>query len=166
FPEIAQVLQMVNYAPMKAVFAAFKKKDVHNSLQGFGVLYPSVEDSLLAGTIWNSSIFSGRCPADEILTTSFIGGMKHPEYTRLSDTTLLNRTIQQLKKDLEIDGDPTFVHISGWDKAIPQYDLVLKSAKISIVPLKEKNIFFSSNWTSSIALSACIKNARQLASEL
>jgi len=166
FPNVADTLNQVNYAPVKALYAAFKKTDVQNPMQGFGVLYPSVENSFLAGTIWNSSIFSNRCPEDEILTTSFIGGMKHPEHTLLNDIELKERAVNQLKKDLQINGNPTFVHSAGWNKAIPQYDLALRNARNSVCTLKNKNIFFSSNWTNSIALGNCIQNARQLALEL
>ena len=166
FPDVADTLNQVNYAPVKALYAAFKKTDVKNPMQGFGVLYPSVENSFLAGTIWNSSIFSNRCPKDEILTTSFIGGMKHPEYTRLNDEELKERSINQLKKDLQISGNPTFVYSAGWNKGIPQYDLALRKARNAVNNLKDKKIFFTSNWTNSIALGNCIQNARQLALEL
>lgn len=166
FPDIAAALQQVRYAPMKAVFAAFKKKDVTNILQGFGVLYPSSENSFLAGTIWNSSIFEERCPKDEILTTSFIGGMIHAKNTTLNDISIKEHTIQQLKRDLEINGEPTFIHIAGWDKAIPQYDQYLRAARQATIPLKDKNIYFTSNWTNAIALGACIQNAIHMAKEL
>lgn len=166
FPNIAERLNEVNYAPMKAVFTGFKTKDVNNLLAGFGVLYPSIENSFVSGTIWNSSIFKGRCPEDEFLTTSFIGGMNHPEYTRLTDDEIKARAIHQLKKDLNISGEPVFIHLAGWDNAIPQYDLALKTAKEAILPLKEKGIYFASNWTTAISLSACVSNAKALAHEL
>jgi len=162
-PDISWTLNQVHYAPVKAVYAAFKKTDVKNQMQGFGVLYPSVENSFLAGTIWNSSIFPDRCPEDEILTTSFIGGIKHPEYTRLTDQELKDRAIDQLKKDLQINGNPTFVYVAGWEKAIPQYDIKLQEARKAVAGLKEKNLYFSSNWSKSITLGNCIQNARELA---
>ncbi len=166
FAEIAAVLNEVRYAPMKAVYASFKRKDVSHTMKGFGCLYPSAEKSFLAGTIWNSSIFKNRCPEDEILTTSFIGGMHHPEYTTISDEEIKKQAIDQLKKDLGITGAPVFSHIAGWHKAIPQYDIFLKHARKAIVPLHDEHIYFSSNWTKTIALNSCIQNAQKLALEL
>lgn len=166
FPEISSRLKQVNYAPIKAVYAAFKRKDVTHDMQGFGCLYPSVENSFLAGTIWNSSIFKERCPEDEILTTSFIGGMHHPEYVNLSDDEILLRATQQLIKDLGINGSPTYTFIAGWDKAIPQYDSALNIAKDAIQELSTKKIYFASNWTQSISLGSCILNAQALACKL
>lgn len=159
-------LEAVQYAPIKAVYAAFKRKDVHHSMLGFGCLYPSVESSFLAGTIWNSSIFKNRCPEDEILTTSFIGGMHHHEYTTLSDEEIKERAVKQLKKDLNITGNPTFVYVAGWEKAIPQYDIHLKEARKEINTLADQNIYFTSNWTNSISLGECIQSARNLALRL
>lgn len=162
----ASKLKAVQYAPVKAVYAAFKRKDVHYAMRGFGCLYPSVESSFLAGTIWNSSIFKDRCPEDEVLTTSFIGGMYHPEYTALSNEEIKERALNQLKKDLKISGDPAFIHIAGWEKAIPQYDIHLKNAREEIKTLTENNIYFTSNWTNSISLGECIQSACNLALRL
>jgi len=166
FSAYASKLKAVQYAPMKAVYAAFKRKDINHSMRGFGCLYPSVEASFLAGTIWNSSIFKNRSPKDEVLTTSFIGGMHHPEYTVLNDEEIKERAVSQLKKDLNITGNPTFVHVAGWEKAIPQYDIHLKEARKKIRNLKDQQIHFTSNWTNSISLSECIQSARNLAFKL
>jgi oxygen-dependent protoporphyrinogen oxidase len=166
FPGVSDKLMKVNYAPIKAVFTAFKRKDISHPMDGFGCLYPSVESSFLAGCIWNSSIFKNRCPDDEVLMTSFIGGINHPEYTKLSDEEILVRAVAQLKKDLIIDGEPTFIHIAGWEKAIPQYDLNLKNVRNDLKDLTTQHIFFRSNWTKSISLGECVQNARKLAVEL
>lgn len=166
FPIVSDKLMQVNYAPIKAVFAAFKRKDVTHPMNGFGCLYPSVESSFLAGCIWNSSIFNNRCPEDEVLTTSFIGGINHPEYTKLSDEEIISRAIAQLKKDLHITGEPSFVHVAGWGKAIPQYDIHLKNVRNDLTELSKKHIFFQSNWTKSISLGECVQGARKLAGEL
>jgi len=166
FPEIAAKLNGVRYAPIKALYAAFKRSDVKHHMRGFGCLYPSSEKSFLAGTIWNSSIFKYRCPEDEILTTSFIGGMHRPEYTELSDNEIQLYAIEQLKEDLGITEEPTFIHVAGWKKAIPQYDIFLKEARKSINGLQEEHIYFSSNWTHAISLGSCIQNARNLALKL
>ncbi|WP_018343386.1 protoporphyrinogen oxidase [Cytophaga aurantiaca] len=166
FSDSAAQLNKVRYAPIKAVYAAFKSKDVGHAMRGFGCLYPSVESSFLAGTIWNSSIFKERCPEDEILTTSFIGGMYHPEYSNLNEEEIKERAVAQLKKDLSITGDPTFVYIAGWEKAIPQYDIHLKVARKELNTLEESTIYFTSNWTNSISLGECIQSARNLALSL
>lgn len=164
--ECSSKLNTVKYAPIKAVYAAFKRKDVQHSMAGFGCLYPSVESSFLAGTIWNSSIFKDRCPEDEVLTTSFIGGMHHPEYTRLNEEEIKKQAITQLKKDLNITGDPTFVYVAGWEKAIPQYDIHLKVARKELEAFAGHNIHITSNWTNSISLGECIQSARTLALKL
>ncbi|ABG58845.1 protoporphyrinogen oxidase [Cytophaga hutchinsonii] len=163
YPDLSAILSQVQYASMKAVFAAFKRTDVTHPMNGFGCLYPSAEQSFLAGTIWNSSIFNDRCPADEVLTTSFIGGMHHPEYTALSESELEQRAIQQLSKDLGITGKPTFTHVAGWNKAIPQYDIYLKKARLASKLLSDDHIYFRSNWTNGISLGNCIQSARDLA---
>ncbi|HSY60830.1 MAG TPA: protoporphyrinogen oxidase [Cytophaga sp.] len=166
FPTITSEFNKVQYVPIKVVYAAFKRKDVRHAMQGFGCLYPSVEASFLAGTIWNSSIFKHRCPDDEILTTSFVGGMHHPDYTTLTDDEITGRAVKQLKKDLSITGDPTFVSVAGWEKAIPQYDIYLKEARKEIKTLADQNIYITSNWTNSISLGECIQSARILALKL
>ena len=166
FLTFASKLNEVQYAPIKAFYAAFKRKDVKHTMRGFGCLYPSIERSFLAGTIWNSSIFKNRCPDDEVLTTSFIGGMHHPEYTLLNEEEIKHRAVAQIKKDLNITGDPTFVYVAGWEKAIPQYDVNLKTCRKEILALTNNNIHITSNWTNSISLGECIQSARNLALKL
>lgn len=79
YADLAAALRQVNYPVMMAVHSAYKRADVRHPLDGFGGLNPKVEDRFAAGHIWSSSVFgsespSARCPADEVLFTTFVGG--------------------------------------------------------------------------------------------
>ena len=58
------------------------------SLAGFGFLVPKREQRKILGSLFSSSMFEGRAPADTALLTSFVGGMRHPELAAMPDAEL------------------------------------------------------------------------------
>eukprot|EP00921_Rhytidocystis_pertsovi_P010374 GHVQ01016695.1.p1 GENE.GHVQ01016695.1~~GHVQ01016695.1.p1 ORF type:complete len:541 (-),score=23.45 GHVQ01016695.1:565-2187(-) len=74
--QIQQLLSRIPYANVGLVCSAYPRKDIRiESLEGFGHLIPRIVGLKSLGSIWSSQLFSeNRCPPDQVLFTSFIGG--------------------------------------------------------------------------------------------
>jgi oxygen-dependent protoporphyrinogen oxidase len=166
FPAVSNTLAQVTYAPMAVVHTAFKKQDTGILPDGFGGLHPHVENLFSLGSIWNSAIFEGKCPKDEIIFTSFVGGTKAPQNYSCPDETLKENITKELQRNFKITQPPVFQHLLRWQKAIVQYDK-------NILPLDEiqktlatENIFICANWISGVSLPDCLKKGKQMSEVL
>jgi oxygen-dependent protoporphyrinogen oxidase len=167
YPDLAKVLQNVLYPPMTVVHSVYKRADVGHPLDGFGGLNPKKEGCLAAGHIWSSSIFDGRCPDDEVLLTTFVGGMQSERNARLPDDVLAKQVHQELAEGFAIRAsEPVFRAIQRWERAIPQYDGHIIALKAPVKAAEADGLFVCANWYGGVSLSDCIQKARTLAVRL
>jgi oxygen-dependent protoporphyrinogen oxidase len=163
--DISNAFNNINYASMTAVYTAFKK--INNfTPNGFGILFPPIENNFIAGTIFNSASFSNRAPEAEFMLTHFIGGIHHPEYVKMTDSETIDQVLKSISQSIKITDKPTFTYIHRWLKGIPQYDLNRNIAVKYLPTLENHGIYCTSNWTNGISLPDCIKNAYKLANSL
>jgi oxygen-dependent protoporphyrinogen oxidase len=113
----------IYYAPVSIVALGFRRSDVAHPLDGFGMLIPAEERRSILGTLFMSSLFSGRAPEGHALLTSFVGGARDPELALEDGNTLIERTIADLDDLLGLNGEPVFKKHISWRKAIPQYEV-------------------------------------------
>ncbi|MBX9850389.1 MAG: protoporphyrinogen oxidase [Cytophagaceae bacterium] len=166
YPQLAQALKRIEYPAMCAVHTVFNKSDVEAELNGFGVLNPYIENQFSSGCIWNSSIFSARCPADKVLFTNFVGGSLHQDKIKLPDDEILKNVKKELIKNFQIRKEPVFQKIYRIEKAIPQYNLKVKTLNDFLPNLEKNSIFFSANYINGVSLSDCIKKGKRLADKI
>jgi protoporphyrinogen/coproporphyrinogen III oxidase len=161
FPELAEALRQVEYPPMTAVHTAYKRADVTHPLNGFGGLNPAVEGRFSAGHIWSSSIFPDRCPPDEVLFTTFVGGAQRPANARLPDTDLRTRVQAELSEAFGIRAaSPTYQVVYRWPRAIPQYNAQLLAVKELVPTLAEQHMHICANWYGGVSLADCIRKGQ------
>ncbi|WP_375446023.1 protoporphyrinogen oxidase [uncultured Fibrella sp.] len=166
-PEFTQALRQIEYPPMVAVHTAYKRADVAHPLNGFGGLNPAVEGRFAAGHIWSSSIFPDRCPADEVLFTTFVGGQQNAANARLPEAVIRASVHRELADSFGIRAaTPSWQHLFDWPNAIPQYDRQIRAVKQLVPPLEAENLFICANWYGGVSLSDCIGKARALGARL
>ncbi|QJD78170.1 protoporphyrinogen oxidase [Spirosoma rhododendri] len=166
-PALSDALVQINYPPMTAVHTAYKRADVRHPLDGFGGLNPKVESRFSAGHIWSSSVFAGRCPDDEVLFTTFVGGQQSVDNARLGDDIIRQRVHQELVDGFGIQAQaPVWQSVFRWEKAIPQYDARLAAVRQQVDALDLPNLSICANWYGGVSLSDCIGKARSLATAL
>jgi oxygen-dependent protoporphyrinogen oxidase len=165
---LANVLKDIYYPPVNVVFTGFKKENVGFNLDGFGYLIPSKEKRKILGALWNSVLFPGRAPEGSCALTSFIGGSRNPELTESSDEEQLRITLSELASILGTKGEPDFVKIIRWKKAIPQYnnDYSATTEKIEEFHRINPALRICSNYFKGISVSDCIKNADETVNSL
>ena len=165
--ELARALKHVVYPPMTAVHSVYKRADVRHPLNGFGGLNPTIEGRFSSGHIWSSSVFDGRCPVDEVLFTTFVGGQTNSTNARLPDDVIVQQVHQELSESFEIKGSgPIFQAIGRWERAIPQYDAHIVALKRPVAEVEAAGLYVCANWYGGVTLADCIRKAQELAKRL
>jgi oxygen-dependent protoporphyrinogen oxidase len=166
--DFATRLRAVVYPPMSVVHSVYKRAAVSHDLNGFGGLNPKKEGKFSAGHIWSSSIFDGRCPADEVLFTTFVGGTQSANNARQRDDVLLSTVHQELVSgfDIRADSEPVFQSVRRWERAIPQYDAAIVSLKEPVKAAEKDQLFVCANWYGGVSLSDCIQKAQKMSQQV
>lgn len=167
FPELSAAAAKLEYPPMAAVHTAWKRSRVSHPLNGFGALHPPhVEKLFTAGTIWTSSVFPGRCPADEVFLTTFIGGSVNPENAGMPNEALISNTLAELRRLYGITGEPEYIHTNRWPLAIPQYDAHMLPVNAAADAAKARGLFICANWQGGVSIEDCIRKGGEMAGVL
>ena len=155
----SELLNNVTYAPVHSVTLGYNRDQIRHPLDGFGVLIPEVEPFKILGCLFTSSIFEHRAPEHGVTLTVFIGGMRRPELTALDDSALLDVIKTDLDTLLGVNGEPVFIQINRWDRAIPQYITGYGRVLSEIERIERENPGFemAGNYKSGISVDACIR---------
>ena len=116
-------LAEITYPPVTSVALGFQRDHVAHPLDGYGVLVPACEGRRILGTLFNSSLFPGRCPKGCVLLTTILGGMRQPELAARPHNELRDMVVEELQTLLGVSAEPFFCHVTAWPRAIPQYNL-------------------------------------------
>ncbi len=156
--ESLAVFSEVESPPVTTFSIAFKRKDVSHPLDGFGMLAPSREKREVLGILFDSSLFAGRAPEDEVLLSAFLGGARFPEKARLDTETALRIVCKECRELLGVKGDPTFWKSTFWPRAIPQYNRGYPQIVSMLDDIEKKNpsLAFAGNARDGVALGSCI----------
>ncbi|KAI5070259.1 hypothetical protein GOP47_0014602 [Adiantum capillus-veneris] len=142
-PSAADSLAKFYYPPVAAVTISYPKSAIREGrlvdgeLKGFGQLHPRSQGVQTLGTIYSSSLFPGRAPADRVLLLNYIGGANNPAITSKDEAELVDQVDKDVRKMLiKPDGPkPEVLGVRVWPRAIPQFE-VLPSAAASKEPMK------------------------------
>lgn len=167
-PAMAKMLDSIYYPPVAEVFIGFRGDQIKSPLDGFGFLVPAKEKRSILGTIWSSVLFPNRSPQGTAALTTFVGGARQPELVAESDETLSRRVLSDLRSIMGIDGNPIYIKITRWDRAIPQYNLGY-SVLLKAMDRFEENFrgaFLCSNYRGGIAVGDCVMSAEKTAEKV
>lgn len=158
-------LRTIEQPPVASVFFGYQREAVAHPLDGFGMLVPEVERGKMLGTLFSSTLFPGRAPEGHVALTSFVGGVRQPELARLEEGELVALVRGELERLLGARGEPVFVHVQRWPRAIPQYTLGWErfAGLYAAVEKLAPGFFIGGNGRDGISLSNCIASGRRLA---
>jgi protoporphyrinogen/coproporphyrinogen III oxidase len=154
-------LSSLPYAPVVSLTLGFPRDAIAHPLDGFGVLVPEIESMNILGCLFTSSIFPHRAPDAHITLTVFVGGMRNPDLTRLSDPDLQQLVLTDLNTLLGVSKEPVFIHQTRWTQAIPQYEIGFNSYLERMQHIENMNpgFYFVGNYRTGISLDACIRTS-------
>lgn len=158
----------LRYAPVVQASVGIKispSMDLH----AFGALFPEKEKRDTLGILYPSSCFSGRAPEGYALLSFFIGGMKKPDCTNLSDEeikTIVMRDLHYVYHDDSLR--PEFIRIFRHSKAIPQYEANSGTRLDAVAAFQKRypGILLGGNLRDGIGMSDRVKQAYALAEEI
>ncbi len=159
---LSRTLESIPNPPMVIVHNLYKASAETEALQGFGALFPPIEKRFASGTIWASSVFSGKCPDDKFLLTSFVGGRANEEKALLSEAEISERVSKENSELLGLPA-PEKQILFTYKQTIPQYTKEAKLAQENLKTLEKEGIFICSNWKGGISVPDCIAKGRALA---
>ena len=159
------LLGTVEYASVAVVSLGYHQKDVGNSLDGFGFLVPRSAGLRVLGTIWNSSLFSGRAPDEQALLTSFVGGTTDPAAPKLKPEELVSLVHGEISSVLSIQSAPVFSNVTIWPSALPQYNLghADRLAAVAKGCLRFPGLWLIGNYLQGPAIGSCVDQALAVA---
>lgn len=160
--QLAGTLSEVKYPKLAVVILGFNSEKIKTKLDGFGFLIASKENRPILGTLYHSAVFPERAPDGRQMLVTFVGGVRSGDLLDAkSDDELKTLVLGQLGEILGVTGEPDFVHIKRWEKAIPQYRIGYEDITAACSEFEKKNrgIYFCSNFYRGISMGDCVKNA-------
>ncbi len=121
--ELAGDLGRIRAASSAAVNFVFRRSDIAHPLDSFGFVVPAIERRSVVACTFSSAKFAGRAPADKVVLRAFLGGALAPQIIELSDDTLLEAAMKDLRELLGISGAPLASLVSRFPSSMPQYDV-------------------------------------------
>ncbi|MFO1415321.1 MAG: protoporphyrinogen oxidase [Burkholderiales bacterium] len=164
-PEAATALARIDYAAVAIVASLYRRADVAHSLRGFGFLVPRVEGRGVLGTLFSSSMFTGRAAQDNVLLTTFVGGRRNPERYALSDADMGTMVQGEMRALIGAGAPPLWQEVVRWPQAIPQYDLghLERLANLDRAEAELPGFWFYANYRGGVSVSDRIAKGGDLA---
>ena len=166
--DTARVLSSIYYSPIVSIFLGVNRENIGHRLDGFGFLVPSKERRKILGCLWNSCLFAHRAPTGMAALNAFIGGARQPELTTLSDERIIQTTLDELKSIMQLSGNPVYLHLTRWQKSIPQYEIGYQNKIDALAQFEESlpGIVLAGNYRGGISVGDCVQNAYEIAKTL
>jgi protoporphyrinogen/coproporphyrinogen III oxidase len=155
----------IEYAPVAVVSAGYRRDQIQHPVSGFGFLVPRSEKLRVLGTLWNSSLFPGRCPDGKVSFTSFAGGATDPGLMDLRDEKIVELICGEVAGVLGISGAPVMARVQRYARALPQYNLGHSEIVASLGGLAGSvpGLFLAGNYISGPSIGACVEQANRTA---
>jgi len=160
-PQAAKDLATIEYAAVASVATAYRRTDVADPLAGFGFLVPRKENRRILGSLFSSSMFEHRAPPHAVLLTTFVGGMRDRDVLRNSDDEIAAIVTNELRALVGARGDPLWLAITRWPRAIPQYALghIERLRAVEEAERALPGLFACANYRGGVSVGDCIKSA-------
>ena len=120
-PELAVALDEIEYASSAIVVTGHRLEEIAHPLNAFGLVVPQRERRKVLAVSFSSRKFPDRAPSGSVLLRTFVGGALQPELLSLSDDELVSLVRSELAEMFGVRGQPDFVRVFRYPRAMPQY---------------------------------------------
>ncbi len=121
--ELAKLLAEIEYASTAIVVSGHRLSDIRHPMDAFGLVVPAIEKRRILAVSMTSRKFPGRAPDGCIQLRTFVGGAMQPEELNATDDEIIGNVREELAHIFGVGGEPDFVHVARWNRAMPQYHL-------------------------------------------
>jgi oxygen-dependent protoporphyrinogen oxidase len=120
-PVAARELAKIDYASVVSITLVYDSAEAI-TLQGSGLLVPSIAGKTLAACSWYSKKWPHHAPGDgRLVVRCFVGRAAGDAATELGDDDLLGRVVGELEEAVGLRSAPQSWKITRWPRALPQY---------------------------------------------
>lgn len=158
---LADLLSAIPYTSAVTVALCYRMAPP-NLPGGFGFLVPRSAGSKLLACTFVHNKFSRRAPSGGALLRCFLGGVRHPGIEEMEEQELVAISLAELRKILNLTGEPSFTRVWRWPRAMPQYNLG-HAGRVREMEQEIENypgLFLAGNAYSGVGISDCIRTAK------
>jgi protoporphyrinogen/coproporphyrinogen III oxidase len=161
--DASDAFRSIPYPSLDVVCLGFHAKQISHDLEGFGFLMPRNQGKTILGSLWTSSIFSGRAPNGMVLLRTMIGGMLEPQVAGWPKEEVLETIRRELEGIIGLapSEKPVFERIFRHGRAIPQYHVGhhLLLERIKAAETRHPGFFAGGNAIGGIGVVDCIRES-------
>lgn len=162
-PTLATDMAAIPYNRVAVVALGYRRSDVPGTLSddGFGYIAPQNTKRDVLGVQWCSSIFQDRAPPGFVLWRALCGGASRPDLFDLSDDELVRKCHEEMRLAMGVAGEPAFVRVVRWPRAIPQYHVghLDRVARIEAAVGRMSGLFVTGNAYRGVAMNDVAEQA-------
>lgn len=163
---LARRLARIEYSSFAVVTLAFRRDQIHRTVDSFGFVVPHVENNFILSCSFSSEKYEGRAPEETVLMRVFIGGTLQPGLLRLPNNQLIELAHWEMARLLKIDGEPLMRHVVRHNHAMPKYQVghSRRVANINECLQQLPSLALAGNSLNRIGVPGCIESG-QLAAQ-
>jgi oxygen-dependent protoporphyrinogen oxidase len=164
--ELAAGLGGIEYASSAIVSVVYRRSDLAEPIDAFGVVVPHAERRRLIAASFSSIKYEGRAARDELLVRAFVGGALRPDLFDLDDDALSRAVREELGELLRVRSEPLMMRIRRHPEAMPQYRVghLGRVAAIMARAARHPGLALAGNAYHGVGLPDCIRSG-ELAAE-
>jgi protoporphyrinogen/coproporphyrinogen III oxidase len=161
-PDLARLLAHIRDVPLTTVALGYRRDSVGHPLAGSGFVVPKSESASVSAVTWMSSKWPDRAPENRVLLRASISGARNPSVMSWSETDLIMRVRDDLRRYLRVSSPPLFARVyrmphAGVQLELGHMDLIRKAqARVDALP----GLFISAAGIRGVGISDCAGDAR------
>ena len=165
---LAELLETIPWVSSATVTSAWERAAVGHPLDGSGFVVPRSEGRSITACTWSSVKFEGRAPEGRVLLRAFVGGAKQEALLELPDEEIAGMVRSDLGEILGLTGEPLFVKIYRWPRAMAQYTMghLERVAAIEAARGRHPGLVLAGSSYRGVGIPDCIRQGRQAALRL
>ncbi|NIO11886.1 MAG: protoporphyrinogen oxidase [Deltaproteobacteria bacterium] len=163
--KLSQELAAIPYTSTATVTVAYRREDIPDSLNGFGVVVPAMERREIIACSFSSMKYEGRAPSGHELIRAFVGGALQPELFEQRDEELEQSVSKEVAALLGIKGKPILCHIQRHPRSMPQYRVghLKRVEGIDRLLANHKGLALAGNAYRGVGVSDCVHGGEMAA---
>ncbi len=167
-PEIAALYQKIDLSGVALITVAFRNEQIKRPMLGMGYVVPEIENSMIIAGSFSSYKYPHRAPEGTTMIRFFTGGARNPRLVDLSEDEIRTLVMNEVRKLLDVQGDPILIDIARWGQLMPQYNkghlqwLEDLNSALAAYP----SLAMAGNALDGVGIPNCIKNGRQAAERI
>ncbi len=165
-PDLAEGLRQIRYVTTGTVTLAYRKSEIGQPLDGYGLVIPHSERRRINAVTITSDKFAHRAPDDCTLVRVFVGGSRNPDVPHLDDQALLGLVRAELGATLGIRAEPLWSRIYRWARSNPQYDVGHLDRMDMLEALCPDGLYLSGSAYRGVGIPDCVRQGKETAARV